>query len=264
MIKLPKSLKEAEYSPSPVRYPFAESDTLRLLRLIGNCYELDESEREIGITWIIEGIKASSIKPSEYMLGIELLQMQSCAGIAWDPMPSISIADVSMEDAAVTFFSSFSLFIILNKFPVGNPSKDHFYIDSSVGSVLGLLRSSIRQGDDSVRDCLPLLLSFLSNREAVLSSSPYIALVTLLLGMRVGRIPLPGTNGDEEIDWLGDLIKRAQVASEMESTGIGLLGISAYNWSSRCWRSSCDEICRDAIELCPGLKTFTTRLIDML
>jgi len=248
----------------PTRYPFSVEETISLLRLMANRYEQDLTDRELAITWIIDSINEKQIRCNEYEPGIEILQMRSRICSRADDMPFVDIAYLSQDDIFISHFSSYLLFFILNKLPVVVSDAEAFYIESSVASVLALLRSSLKLNGESVQGCHELLLSFLAKRTETLSINPYVALASVLLGLWIGSVPMAGTNGDEELAWLEDQISRVKDANGIQSTGGGLLDLSPYNMTTLGWRSSSKEICQKCVERTPSLGSFTTKLIGLL
>ncbi len=248
----------------PTNYPFSVEETMRLLRLMGNRYEQDLTDRELAITWIIDSINGKQVQCNEYEPGVEILQMQSriCSGA--DDLPFVDIADLSQDDIFISYFSSYLLFFIFNKLPVVLSDAEEFYIESSVANVLALLRSSLNLNRHSVQGCHELLLSFLAKRTATLSIKPYVALASVLSGLWIGHVPLAGTSGDEELAWLGDQISKVKSANGIQSIGGGLLDLSTYNMTTRGWRRSSNSICQQCVERSPGLAGFTANLIGLL
>ena len=248
----------------PTNYPFSVEETMRLLRLMCNRWEQDLADRELAITWILDSINGKNVRCNDYEPGVEILQMQSriCSGA--DDLPFVDIADLSQDDIFISYFSSYLLFFIFNKFPVAPSYGEEFYIESSVANVLALLRSSLNLNRDAVQGCHELLLSFLAKRTATLSIKPYVALASVLSGLWIGTVPMAGTSGDEELAWLEDQISKVKIANPTESIGGGLLGLSIYNMTPQGWRSASNGICQKCVERSPGLAGFTAKLIGLL
>ncbi len=248
----------------PTNYPFSVEETTRLLRLMGNRWEQDLTDRELAITWIIDSINGKHVRCNEYEPGVEILQMQSRICSQADDLPFVDLTNLSQDDFFISYFSSYLLFYIFNKFPVALSYGEEFYIESSVANVLALLRSSLNLNRNSVQGCHELLLSFLAKRTATLSIKPYVALASVLSGLWIGNVPMVGTSGDEELAWLGDQISKVKSANGIQSNGGGLLDLSIYNMTLQGWRNTSNSICQKCVERSPGLAGFTAKLIGLL